>query len=415
MRFEDGKVAGVGAEARFKLVTSGFLLLEDDTTLVLQCRHQPQPETIQRALKLYFAGYFHLSLPWTDIVIRPLSERERGDREEAEGNSEQIPGVSGPLQTAADVRVMDERSDDETAAPFGDTVQVEDTPAGPAAAVDPASARQVARLAREFGRLTRNGDDAALQEAVETLLQRLPPERALLAVITDPNSAKAADMSVEPVPDALTADDAGIATVTDALVASVMRTAREAGVIGAGEVADRGHIEAMVRSVWTGAPGASALGMLGTLMPLLGSILGTDDARRIRGLLGLKASTVRDVPWLDAFRLWQAACEQVAGQIERLRSVLMVDSDPDLQTIANDDLAGLIDRIAEPVQTAIDGLARGTAEPASVRRRILQIAGYLERAREVRACDTNPFGVEVAIRGILSSALVQLGERVRVR
>jgi hypothetical protein len=154
--------------------------------------------------------------------------------------------------------------------------------------------------------------------------------------------------------------------------------------------------------------------MLGKLMPLLGSILGTGDPRRIRGLLGLKASAVRDMPWRDAFGAWQAACEQVAGQIERLRSVLRADGDPDLQTIANDDLAGLINRIAEPVQTAIDGLARGTAEPAGVHRRILQIAHYLEGAPQVKACDTNPFGVEVTIRGTLSSALAKLEESVRV-
>ena len=290
--------------------------------------------------------------------------------------------MSGPSQTPIEVRVVDEGSDDERAVALRRADPIEDRPADPAVAVDPELARQVAHLAQEIDRLTRNGrDDATSQGTVETLLQRLPPERALLAMISDPDSAEAADTSVEPVSDALTADDAGIATVADALLAGVTRIAREAEVIGAGEGGDRGHIEAMVRSVWAAAPGASALDMLGKLMPLLGSILGTGDTRRIRGLLGLKASAVRDVAWRDASQLWQAACEQVAGQIEQLlRSVLRADSDPDLQIIANDDLAGLITGITKPVQGAIDDLARGTAELAGVRRRIRQIADYLASA-----------------------------------
>ena len=332
MPFEDDKVAGIVAQARFKPMNSGFLLLENAETLVMECNHPQDPTGMKEALRRYFVVYFHLSVPWTDIVIRELSESDKDDAEGAEGGSEESPTVSGPSQTPTEVRVVDEGSDDERAVALRRADPIEDRPADPAVAVDPELARQVAHLAQEIDRLTRNGrDDATSQGTVETLLQRLPPERALLAMISDPDSAEAADTSVEPVSDALTADDAGIATVADALLAGVTRTAREAGVIGAGEGGDRGHIEAMVRSVWAAAPGASALDMLGKLMPLLGSILGTGDTRRIRGLLGLKASAVRDVAWRDASQLWQAASEQVAGQIERLRSVLRADSDPDLQ------------------------------------------------------------------------------------
>ncbi len=414
MRFEDDKVAQVDAKARFMPVTSGFLLLENSTTLVLQCLRRP-PATIGHTLRRYFVGYFHLSVPWSDIVIRRLAESDEGDAEAAEGDPEETPAESEPSESPLDVRVKDEWSDDESAAPPGRAVPTEDMPAVPAVVADADSARQVARLAHEVGRLTRDGrDDVALQGTVAALLQRLPPERALLALIAHGIGADAMEFAAEPVPNALTADDAGITAVVDALVAGATRIAAEMGSVGAGDFANRSHIEAMVRSIWTAAPAVSALDMMDKLVPLLTPILASGDARRIRGLLGLKGSAARDAPWREAFGLWQAACGQAAKQIEQLRSALRASDDPDLQSIASDDLAGMIDGIAGPVQRAIDGLTRGTAEPADVRRRIQQTANYLANAPQVKACDTNPFGVRVRIRDTLSAALAKLEESVHV-
>ena len=76
MPFEDDKVAGIVAQARFKPMNSGFLLLENAETLVMECNHPQDPTGMKEALRRYFVVYFHLLVP-PDRYRHPGAFRKR--------------------------------------------------------------------------------------------------------------------------------------------------------------------------------------------------------------------------------------------------------------------------------------------------------------------------------------------------
>lgn len=106
---------------------------------------------------------------------------------------------------------------------------------------------------------------------------------------------------------------------------------------------------------------------------------------------------------------WREASEAVDAQLGKLQAALKADDDEEMQEIAEFGLNGLTSGHKVAVTAALVGAVRGNAADvpklAAAARRFQQ---FLETDERIEACDDNPFGVPVDIRGQLVPALEQL-------
>lgn len=110
---------------------------------------------------------------------------------------------------------------------------------------------------------------------------------------------------------------------------------------------------------------------------------------------------------------WRSAIEMVDAQLNKLQAALRADDDEDMRDIAEFGLNGLTAGHKVAVTAALMGAERGNAGD------VPKLAAAAERFRKlvenderIEACDENPFGVAVDIRGQLVPALQQLSALV---
>lgn len=146
-----------------------------------------------------------------------------------------------------------------------------------------------------------------------------------------------------------------------------------------------------------------------------GSRVAQDDW--IKRVLGFR-SLGRDDPnltqrWQAAVTRWRAANDAVDEQITNLQKALRATKDEELREIADFRLSAVTGGFRTGVMTAL--IEIGNGDVAVLRKhaaKTLDLVGGLrsriEGDKRVAACDTNPFGVSVAIRGTLAPALGDL-------
>jgi hypothetical protein len=130
--------------------------------------------------------------------------------------------------------------------------------------------------------------------------------------------------------------------------------------------------------------------------------------------LGLEVADL----WQGAVQSFRAASDEVNKQIQQLQAALRETDDPDLHDIAEFGLNALTGNTRVPLMAAIT--EAGTGSPEQLRAaapKLLKAVGAF-RARlaspEVRACDSNPFGVDMAIEQTFTGALDQLAYAARL-
>ena len=146
----------------------------------------------------------------------------------------------------------------------------------------------------------------------------------------------------------------------------------------------------------------------------------TESARRewVRSVLGIEigkppatsgaASGAAD--WKQAREAWDEAIEVVNRQIAQLQRVMKATDDEDLHEIAEYGLNALTGNRRVKLMAALmeigdgapDRMARARGKALAA---IRGLRAHLDSDAQVRAFDSNPFGVAVSIRATLGGAL----------
>jgi hypothetical protein len=258
MRFVDEKALRHAGSRKFTLISSGLMFLESDSTLVLQCRRPPLA-TVAAALRRYFHGHFNLASPWTDVAVRSLADDDQGDVDGSHTTTPRGTHAVSPAElvgTSAD-QPNDWQSDEAIKVAYeADPPRAEEPDTGLLRA-DETDVRRLILQVQGVRKLAGAGDvqdSGDLQRGFETLLGRVPKERALLALVAYPDIDDAVQFATGPSKPPLSADDTLVAEAVDALMALCLRAksrdrlphyakegASGAGpATGMGEVAGRG-------------------------------------------------------------------------------------------------------------------------------------------------------------------------------
>jgi hypothetical protein len=123
--------------------------------------------------------------------------------------------------------------------------------------------------------------------------------------------------------------------------------------------------------------------------------------------------------WPAAKDAWQAALASVDGQIKHLQSILKSSDDTELREIAEFGLNGVTGNFKVRMMAVLHDIegAHGDKLAADARRAAQIAAGFLKHidtAMTVKACDENPFGVQVSIRKTLGGALAHLKDALKI-
>jgi hypothetical protein len=111
---------------------------------------------------------------------------------------------------------------------------------------------------------------------------------------------------------------------------------------------------------------------------------------------------------------WREASEAVDAQISKLQAMLKADDDEEMQEIAEFGLNGLTSGHEVAVTAALIGAQRGNAaDVPKLAAAAREFQRFLETDERIEACDENPFGVPIDIRGQLLPALGQLAALAR--
>jgi hypothetical protein len=115
----------------------------------------------------------------------------------------------------------------------------------------------------------------------------------------------------------------------------------------------------------------------------------------------------------EAVQAWQEARETVDGQIARLQKVLKESGDRDLFEISEYGLNGVMGNFKVRLMACLPELraAQGDGLRAAAAKALPIASGLAQHVRSeprIEACDDNPFGVAVSIRGTLGGALDRL-------
>jgi hypothetical protein len=131
----------------------------------------------------------------------------------------------------------------------------------------------------------------------------------------------------------------------------------------------------------------------------------------------LATQVERDSPffslWPEAKRVWRDAMEDVDAQMARLQQKLLDSEDDDVMEIGEFGLNAVTSNHKVPIMAGMlevdqagELLAFGTV--MKLVQKIIKFRQFLQQDIRVAACDENPFGVPVSIRGTLIPALEQL-------
>jgi hypothetical protein len=119
--------------------------------------------------------------------------------------------------------------------------------------------------------------------------------------------------------------------------------------------------------------------------------------------------------WEQSFAAFQDAIETVDNQMAALGAACRQTRDPWLGSIADLGLPAVTGNFKTPLMAACLDVSRAsdgnTAVPAAkARKAVADFVGHIESNPQVAACDGNPFGVSVSIRGSLLPALKSLDD-----
>jgi hypothetical protein len=122
--------------------------------------------------------------------------------------------------------------------------------------------------------------------------------------------------------------------------------------------------------------------------------------------------------WRAARTGWQDATDLVNEQLNALAKALRAASDKDLAAIADSGLMTVTGGFRTRMMAALKDL--GADDAAKLRKDGGKAAGFAEKLKaqiegdaKVAACDANPFGVAVAVRATLGTALANLAAVLR--
>jgi hypothetical protein len=117
--------------------------------------------------------------------------------------------------------------------------------------------------------------------------------------------------------------------------------------------------------------------------------------------------------WAAAMQAWRSGLELVDEQIEALGKHLKASDDTRLRNISQTGLNAITGNHKVRVMAALQDVSH--ADPATLPRlaakaaqQVLDFQDHLSRDSRVAACDSNPFGVTVAVRQTLVPLLGRL-------
>lgn len=122
--------------------------------------------------------------------------------------------------------------------------------------------------------------------------------------------------------------------------------------------------------------------------------------------------------WTKAFEAFRDAIEEVDGQMATLGSACRSSGNAMLESIADLGLPAVTGNHKTPLMAACMDVSRASgdkvaAAAANARKAIGEFAKHIAGSPLVAACDKNPFGVSVSIRGTLGPALQTLNAALR--
>ena len=117
--------------------------------------------------------------------------------------------------------------------------------------------------------------------------------------------------------------------------------------------------------------------------------------------------------WSRACDTWRQQVERVDGQVSRLQQVLRSSDDPELVGIATFGLNAITGNHRVRVMAAIREIETGPKIPpanavSNARKRLADFAAHLASDPRIKACDTNPVGVDMNIARSLGTAVADL-------
>ena len=106
---------------------------------------------------------------------------------------------------------------------------------------------------------------------------------------------------------------------------------------------------------------------------------------------------------------WRDASEAADAQIARLQQVLRGSDDSELGEIGEFGINAVTGNFRVPLMAALMGAQAGNPQDAAkLAAAIQRFRDHLDSDDRVEACDDNPFGVQVSLRGTLIPALDEL-------
>jgi len=120
-----------------------------------------------------------------------------------------------------------------------------------------------------------------------------------------------------------------------------------------------------------------------------------------------------DTRWAAASAAWQAGVESVDKQIESLGKHLTASDDERLRDISETGLNAITGNHKVRFMAAIRDVSTANPEArakaaAKAEQQLIEFLDHLTRDPRVEACDSNPFGVTVAVRDTLIPLLDRL-------
>ena len=124
---------------------------------------------------------------------------------------------------------------------------------------------------------------------------------------------------------------------------------------------------------------------------------------------GAKAGGGGEAALREAAARWRDASDAVDAQIAQLQQALRGSKDTELQEIGQYGMNAVTGNFRVPLMAALAGAQQGNAQDQSkLVGAIARFRSHLESDERVEACDDNPFGVAVSLRGTLIPALDEL-------
>jgi hypothetical protein len=114
--------------------------------------------------------------------------------------------------------------------------------------------------------------------------------------------------------------------------------------------------------------------------------------------------------WRGLLTDWRSALEQLDGQIAELQKALRRQKQPELDKIAEFGLNAVTGNHKVRLMAALhevgsNDIAKLAERHVALRQQFQAFLAHIETDRKVAACDSNPFGVHVAIQDTLTPAL----------